>query len=196
MTTFSICILLQAAILQQTSEYIFSLEQDKTRLLQQNTTLKRIISHSERQELCSTENTPVIKRAKTDSGEARARLICGQENHSVGCDDDYVEEIQKELIDLRSQLERERRLRIQLEGQKTKLESELNDCKYRPYLQAKVIRSASDTANTKQSLDTIIQAIRHLEGEKLDQDETPSKYMTENLANGSSEGFASRRLVV
>ncbi len=33
----------QAAILQQTAEYIFSLEQEKTRLLQQNTQLKRYI---------------------------------------------------------------------------------------------------------------------------------------------------------
>lgn len=35
--------LFQAAILQQTAEYIFSLEQEKTRLLQQNTQLKRYI---------------------------------------------------------------------------------------------------------------------------------------------------------
>ncbi|KGL78685.1 Transcription factor AP-4, partial [Tinamus guttatus] len=33
----------KAAILQQTAEYIFSLEQEKTRLLQQNTQLKRFI---------------------------------------------------------------------------------------------------------------------------------------------------------
>ena len=187
---------MQAAILQQTSEYIFSLEQDKTRLLQQNTTLKRILSHTERHGLSSTENTPAIKRIKTDSSEARARIHCGQENHSVVHDDDYVEEIQKELIDLRSQLERERRLRILLEEQKSKLESELNDYKYRPHLQAKSSRSPSDSGPTKQSLDTIIQAIRHLEGEKIDQDETPTKCKTEMLSTGSSEGFASRRLVV
>lgn len=36
----------QAAILQQTAEYIFSLEQEKTRLLQQNTQLKRFIQVS------------------------------------------------------------------------------------------------------------------------------------------------------
>lgn len=33
----------KAAILQQTAEYIFTLEQEKTRLLQQNSQLKRII---------------------------------------------------------------------------------------------------------------------------------------------------------
>lgn len=38
----------QAAILQQTAEYIFSLEQEKTRLLQQNTQLKRFIQVARR----------------------------------------------------------------------------------------------------------------------------------------------------
>lgn len=37
------CVVFQAAILQQTAEYIFTLEQEKTRLLQQNSQLKRII---------------------------------------------------------------------------------------------------------------------------------------------------------
>ena len=192
-----IVLILQAAILQQTSEYIFSLEQDKTRLLQQNTTLKRILSHTEREGLGSSENTPVTKKLKTDSSEARARMNsnCGQENNCGGYDDGYVEEIQKELIDLRCQLERERRLRILLEEQKSRLESELNDYKYRPHLQAKATRSPIDTTNTKQSLDTIVQAIRHLEGEKLEQDETPTKCKAEQLASSTSD-FASRRLVV
>lgn len=39
----------QAAILQQTAEYIFTLEQEKTRLLQQNSQLKRILQVNHRQ---------------------------------------------------------------------------------------------------------------------------------------------------
>lgn len=42
MTFFSLSFR-QAAILQQTADYIFTLEQEKTRLLQQNSQLKRII---------------------------------------------------------------------------------------------------------------------------------------------------------
>lgn len=42
---------LQAAILQQTAEYIYSLEQEKTRLLTQNCQLKRLISQHEGGEL-------------------------------------------------------------------------------------------------------------------------------------------------
>ena len=39
--------LFQAAILQQTAEYIYSLEQEKTRLLAQNCQLKRLLSLSQ-----------------------------------------------------------------------------------------------------------------------------------------------------
>ena len=41
--------LFQAAILQQTAEYIYSLEQEKTRLLAQNCQLKRLLSLSQQQ---------------------------------------------------------------------------------------------------------------------------------------------------
>lgn len=37
----------QAAILQQTAEYIYSLEQEKTRLLSQNCQLKRLVNQHE-----------------------------------------------------------------------------------------------------------------------------------------------------
>lgn len=40
-------IFLQAAILQQTAEYIYQLEQEKTRLLSQNCQLKRLLNHQQ-----------------------------------------------------------------------------------------------------------------------------------------------------
>lgn len=51
---------LQAAILQQTAEYIYSLEQEKTRLLSQNCQLKRLVGQHEGGEL------PPKKRLKTE----------------------------------------------------------------------------------------------------------------------------------
>ena len=45
----------QAAILQQTAEYIFTLEQEKTRLLQQNSQLKRIIQVEHNNEIMCAE---------------------------------------------------------------------------------------------------------------------------------------------
>lgn len=48
----------QAAILQQTAEYIFSLEQEKTRLLQQNTQLKRFIQVAPVEAACHLSALP------------------------------------------------------------------------------------------------------------------------------------------
>lgn len=39
--------MLQAAILQQTAEYIYQLEQEKTQLLSQNCQLKRLVNQHE-----------------------------------------------------------------------------------------------------------------------------------------------------
>ena len=50
-----------------------------------------------------------------------------EENNNVSSllhGDDYVEEIQKELIELRCQLERERRLRINVEEKKRQLQED------------------------------------------------------------------------
>ncbi|XP_065210111.1 helix-loop-helix protein 11 isoform X2 [Planococcus citri] len=101
----------KAAILQQTADYIYQLEQERTSLLQQNCHLKRIISQHEG-ELASSNSppspggVPSKKRKTTDSSD---------------------EEIVVPLIDdregLRMQLDRERALRIHLEEKVARLES-------------------------------------------------------------------------
>lgn len=106
--------------------------------------------------------------------------------------DDYVEEIQKELIELRCQLERERRLRINVEEKKRQLELDL----------AETTTKSNDKpqkalATSRQNLDTIVQAIKHLEGDKPELIETPTKCKKEATANGpSGSENASRRLIV
>lgn len=49
--SISLCFCFQAAILQQTAEYIYNLEQEKTRLLSQNCQLKRLLNQHEGGEL-------------------------------------------------------------------------------------------------------------------------------------------------
>lgn len=118
-----------------------------------------------------------------------------EENNNVSSllhGDDYVEEIQKELIELRCQLERERRLRINVEEKKRQLEIDLAETK---------LKSSDKTqkalATSRQNLDTIVQAIRHLEGDKPELIETPTKCKAEAVANGpTSSENASRRLIV
>lgn len=183
----------KAAILQQTAEHIFALEQDKTRLLQQNTTLKRILSQCDREGTNSSDlKRSPPKKSKIDQ-EARAQEHSkDDENNNVLQSDDYVEEIQKELIELRCQLERERRLRISVEEKKRQLELDLADARSKSN-----DKSPKSLTTSRQNLDTIVQAIKHLEGDKPDLLETPTKCKTEAVTNGSSSAEnASRRLIV
>ncbi|XP_035471260.1 transcription factor AP-4 isoform X1 [Scophthalmus maximus] len=91
----------KAAILQQTSDYIFTLEQEKTRLLQQNSQLKRII-----QEL---------------SGSSPKRRRAEEKDEGIGSPDileeEKSEDLKREMIELRQQLEKERSVRMLLEDQ-------------------------------------------------------------------------------
>lgn len=99
----------KAAILQQTAEYIYSLEQEKTRLLSQNCQLKRLLGQT--QHLVDTDETdsgPAPKRRLIDNGQ---KLLLEQEG------DDFAE--------VQMKLDRERRTRMALEERLRELESEI-----------------------------------------------------------------------
>ncbi|XP_037331380.1 transcription factor AP-4 isoform X2 [Pungitius pungitius] len=99
----------KAAILQQTAEYIFTLEQEKTRLLQQNSQLKRII-----QEL---------------SGSSPKRRRVEEKDEGIGSPDileeEKTEDLRRDVSELRQQLEKERSVRRTLEDQLRSLEEQL-----------------------------------------------------------------------
>merc|ERR1719428_1394603 len=59
----------KAAILQQTAEYIYSLEQEKTRLLSQNCQLKRLIGQTQHMDTDETDSSPAPKRRIIDMGQ-------------------------------------------------------------------------------------------------------------------------------
>lgn len=156
----------QAAILQQTAEYIFTLEEDKTKLLQQNTALKRLLDASDSFE----DRKGHDKRIKLNADyESMKRRREGQENCSreQSCISDS-EPTQKEVIELRLQLERERKLRISLEDQNKKLETQIQQNGRQNIFNSVKNFSTGTSVNKQNSLDTIVQAIYHLEGENLD----------------------------
>ncbi|XP_023146992.1 transcription factor AP-4 [Amphiprion ocellaris] len=99
----------KAAILQQTAEYIFTLEQEKTRLLQQNSQLKRII-----QEL---------------SGSSPKRRRAEEKDEGIGSPDileeEKTEDVRREMIELRQQLDKERSVRMMLEEQMRSFDAQL-----------------------------------------------------------------------
>ncbi|KAK5856288.1 hypothetical protein PBY51_007896 [Eleginops maclovinus] len=124
----------KAAILQQTSDYIFTLEQEKTRLLQQNSQLKRII-----QEL---------------SGSSPKRRRAEEKDEGIGSPDileeEKTEDLRREMIELRQQLEKERSIRMMLEDQ----------------VYPEKLRALSQQVQEHQSL-------VHLQQHKMERDVTP-----------------------
>ncbi|XP_035745581.1 transcription factor AP-4 [Egretta garzetta] len=99
----------KVAILQQTAEYIFSLEQEKTRLLQQNTQLKRFIQEF--------------------SGSSPKRRRAEDKDEGIGSpdiwEDEKAEDLRREMIELRQQLDKERPGRMVLEEQVRSLEAHM-----------------------------------------------------------------------
>ncbi|KAM7393908.1 hypothetical protein PAMP_020744 [Pampus punctatissimus] len=100
----------KAAILQQTADYIFTLEQEKTQLLAQNNQLKRFIQEF--------------------SGSSPKRRRAEEKDEGIGSPDaleeEKVEEVRREMLELRQQLDRERSARMQLEEQVRSLDVQLH----------------------------------------------------------------------
>lgn len=113
----------KAAILQQTAEYIYSLEQEKTRLLSQNCQLKRLVNQHEVGELPPKKRkTEVILPTITDTSEECLEPMTTPEPVGIlsvaVVDGDSPAE-------LRRQLDQERGVRILLEEQIRQLEGQL-----------------------------------------------------------------------
>ncbi|XP_049868512.1 transcription factor AP-4 [Pectinophora gossypiella] len=120
----------KAAILQQTAEYIYSLEQEKTRLLSQNCQLKRLLNQHEGGEvpLKKRKNDilshvpSVIPPDSTDDTITNSR---SPEPVAVITVTSVSQKKEAEGGELRSQLDRERRLRRLLEERLHALEGQI-----------------------------------------------------------------------
>lgn len=117
----------KAAILQQTAEYIYNLEQEKTRLLSQNCQLKRLVGQHEGGELPPKKRMktelilPTISAESADEGLGSmspepVKLIAVTVNPS---------NTNESPSELKLALDRERNLRLLLEDQVRQLEQQL-----------------------------------------------------------------------
>ncbi|GFU03904.1 transcription factor AP-4 [Nephila pilipes] len=115
----------KAAILQSTADYVYQLEQEKTRLLEQNNQLSRRMlnsPHINHDSDGSCSDSPLPKRKKRDLADS---VDEGIGSSSPSRSENGIEDVKREMIDLRIQLERERTLRLLLEDQVRNLESQL-----------------------------------------------------------------------
>ncbi|XP_071951610.1 transcription factor AP-4-like isoform X2 [Antedon mediterranea] len=180
----------KAAILQQTAEHISRMEQEKTQLLRENVQLKRLVARYERGEIDSPSPK---KRQRYDSMTDEG--IGSPESEDVSA---TIDDLRKEMLELRCQLDRERRFRLLLEDQNRGLESQLYPEKLKeltkqvhsrnPYQQQHTELSVlqqvpmglpvmsvpmSSSSTSQQNLETIVKAIRHLEGDRCTPGNTP-----------------------
>lgn len=128
--------LAQAAILQHTAEYIDTLEQEKTRLLAVQCQLKRVIATAcnPQAELDGADHQ-LVKRIKTehnnvessnsDSSDEGIQCHPSPNGLHVAETEHTVDELRNELVEVRKAVDRERKLRMQLEEQVKMLESQL-----------------------------------------------------------------------
>ncbi|XP_076750721.1 transcription factor cropped isoform X2 [Xylocopa sonorina] len=129
----------KAAILQQTAEYIYQLEQEKTQLLSQNCQLKRLVNQHEGGDVPIKKRKPdtqggvvvSLPMHVSESGdeglgsmspEPLSVITVTTEGHSV---------VNSEVVELRRQLERERLARLHLEKQMRAIQSQLYPERFR-----------------------------------------------------------------
>uniref|UniRef100_A0A2A4J5Q5 BHLH domain-containing protein n=1 Tax=Heliothis virescens TaxID=7102 RepID=A0A2A4J5Q5_HELVI len=219
----------KAAILQQTAEYIYNLEQEKTRLLSQNCQLKRLLNQHEGGEIPLKKrkgeiltHVPAIIPDSTEDTLTNSR---SPEPVPVISVTSVSQKKESESSELRVQLDRERRLRRHLEERLHSLEAQIYpnnaheiarpvihfeqtdvaECKLEseeveappvepavvaaplleaaikaePRVEVEVLPDATHDApsrlylasTSRQNLETIVEAIRHLEGDHLFREE-------------------------
>ena len=120
--------------MQHTAEYIDTLEHDKTRLLAQHCQLKRVIAsmvNGQTQDIDAADQQ-VVKRIKTEHVES---ANSDSSDEGIQCHpspglqisegEANVDEMRNELVEIRKTVDRERKLRMQLEEQVRMLESQL-----------------------------------------------------------------------
>lgn len=121
----------KAAILQHTAEYIDSLEHEKTRLLAQQHQLKRLVTSiiNGQADIKDLHEHQLLKKIKIDhhnndnNTDSSDEGIC---NASPIEAMDSTDDLKAELIEVRKTVDRERKLRMQLEETIKTLETQLH----------------------------------------------------------------------
>ncbi|XP_076468003.1 uncharacterized protein LOC143298880 isoform X2 [Babylonia areolata] len=117
----------KAAILQHTKEYIAKKEQELKQAKTQNEQLKRMLMEVSRdRDLAERQNeTPPPKRKKRDTECSDEGIVMCEPSSEGSKDVSGVEDLHRELMELRQQLERERMLRMMMEERARALEAQL-----------------------------------------------------------------------
>lgn len=110
----------KAAILQQTTHYLYKILKEKEQLLSQNMQLKLMLTKFNKADHDSGNDSPPPKRSKCDTVSSDEGVADMDDNAAL------IEEMRREILEVRVQLDREHRIRLMLEKQKASLEQKLD----------------------------------------------------------------------
>lgn len=170
----------QASVLQHAGEHIYRLGQERDRLIQQNTSLRMMLSKYWTPSDRSSLGSDVLSENKVN--KATSPLSFDDEK-AAARELEHIFASQKELQNLKSELEQERSMRLALEARCQPLkdrtpseeedeieESEMSDQEvtYRSK------RPCTSEASPRNNLDIIVRAIRQIEGDAFSRSVTPT----------------------
>lgn len=152
--------------MQHTAEYIYQLENDKTRLLQEICQLKKIYSannttannNNGAADDDGSAHLPPLKRVKIENMGKAESPNSDSSDEGIQCNPSLrhaglsgteseagVDDYKNELVEVRKVLDRERRLRMQLEDQVRSLEAQLYPERIREIAQQVQLQFTSTT---------------------------------------------------
>lgn len=170
----------QASVLQHAGEHIYRLGQERDRLIQQNTSLRMMLSKYWTSSDRSSLSSDVLSENKVN--KATSPLSFDDEK-AAARELEQIFASQKELEKLKSELEQERSMRLALEARCQPLkdrtpseeedeieESEMSDQEVTYRNKRPCTRGTSPRNN----LDIIVRAIRQIEGDAFSRSATPT----------------------
>ena len=188
---------LQASVLQHAAEHIYRLNQERERLVQQNTSLRMMLSK-------------YWPPSDTNRGEVLSENKVNKATSPVCLDDDkaaakeleqiFTTTAQKELEAIRAELIRERALRLSLEArcqnkdrtpseEEETEDSELSEPEeYRHKRRRVSTREQVTSPQPRNNLDIIVRAIRQIEGDAFSRSATPTCASQERERSGGNNG--------
>ena len=164
-------------MLQHAAEHIYRLNQERERLVQQNTSLRLMLSkYWPNSDPNSTEESQDSKVNKATSP------LCFDEERAASRELEQIFATQKEVDRIKAELERERSRRISLEARlkdqspseedDEEEDTELSDTEEYKHKRPRILDTTS--GSTRNNLDIIVRAIRQIEGEAFSRSATPT----------------------
>ena len=164
-------------MLSHAAEHIYRLNQERERLVQQNTSLRMMLSKY----WSSSENRSIDVLNENKVNKATSPM-CFDDEKAAACELEQIFATQKELDAIKSELERERARRHALESRfqikdqalseedDDEEDSELSDVEHF----SKRPRLTRETTSPRNNLDIIVRAIRQIEGDAFSRSTTPT----------------------